>query len=92
MNITKDKEINGLYIRHGKRGDVWNYVRNKQGKLKRASLGPVNTFTVAQARQWALELHEGKEVIADAATFTLAEVVDRAVEEQRQRGNKSLNI
>ena len=32
IKISHDSEISGLYVRHGKRGDVWNYARNRNQK------------------------------------------------------------
>src|SRR5262245_8736202 len=86
MRITKDKEIAGLYIRHGKRGDTWNYARTRSGKMLRASLGPTSLFHVAQARTWAHGLSQ--DAAGVARSFTLQQVADAAVAKAERKKNR----
>ena len=86
MAITKDREVPGLYVRHGSRGDTWNYARNIQGKMIRHALGPLALHTVADARRWATNIN--LEGAGKSPHFTIQEVAARHAESAKQQGNR----
>lgn len=84
--LSKDKEIGGLFVRHGKRGDTYIYARNRKGQMVRASLGSTSEHTLTDARRWAMNLSLDAE--GAARDFTLSEVVERAVEKAKRKSNR----
>ena len=81
-----DKEVNGLYIRKGKRGDTWNYARFKNGQFVRENLGSCALHDVTAARRWATNLN--LEAEGQTPEYTLKEMVDRVTAKARLKGNR----
>lgn len=86
MRSQKDKQVAGLFIRKGIRGDTYNYAKNVRGKMVRASLGSTTMHSIAEARQWAHGLNQ--DAAGVVRTYTLGEVANKAVEKAERKGNR----